>query len=117
MCDIHDVVNASHEAADVIVSALYDYGGNNLGNGIRKAIDEAYELGFKRGCEELLDVLSLERCIGYANGRMDGMVKGSVIGAGTVVVVGIVSFGVMKLIKYKANKSEKIEEDTYNGEL
>lgn len=109
MCDIHDVVNASHEAADVIVSAVYDYGGNSLGNGIRKAIKEAYEIG--RG------ELFIERCIAYANGCRDGMFKGTIIGAGGVIVVWAACYGVIKLKKYREKKIEKINEEVYSDEL
>ena len=118
MCDIHDVVNASHEAADVIVSTVYDYGEGSLGNGIRKCVEEAHNIGNQQGyIEGFIDSYPLGRFQGYSEGCTDGIIKGTLLGAGITLVLGIATYGIDKFKKYKEKKSKHVDdEEVYNDE-
>ena len=95
--------------ADYIVHALKIHGDGDMVDGLLKYLKEAYETG--------RDELFIERCIEYANGHRDGMFKGTIIGAGGVIVAGAASYGIIKLKKYMEKKLEKTNEEVYSDEL
>ena len=49
MCSAEDVLQSSYSSADVIVSSLYSYGDNSLGNGVRTFASEMTEIGKTEG--------------------------------------------------------------------
>ena len=55
MCDIYDVLESSYGSADEIVSTVYEYGENNLGNGIRKIAGDMLMVGQDLGYNECRD--------------------------------------------------------------
>ena len=109
MCDIYDVLESSYGSADVIVSTVYDYGENNLGNGIRKIAGEMLTVGQDLGYNECRDKAVP---IAYNLGKRDGLLKGSFLGVGATLAVFAASAGVCKLvqhIKFKKSKHIVIE--------
>ena len=104
MCDIYDVLESSYGSADVIVSAVYDYGENNLGNGIRKIAGEMLTVGQDLGYNECRDKAVP---IAYELGKGDGLLQGSLIGIGATLAVATVSVGVCKPVKHIRSKKSK----------
>lgn len=49
MCNITNVLDSSYKAANVIVSTVYEYGGYDLGRGVRKLVVNSYNSGFING--------------------------------------------------------------------
>ena len=106
MCDVKDVLEASRNSADVIVSVIYDFGGNNLGEGIRKLAQEMLNIGAQTGYEQGYEQ-------GYVTGSRDGFIKGSLI---TIPVVGLLTWGVSKFVKEQKNE-KVVNAKTVNSEI
>lgn len=104
MCDVKDVLEASRNSADVIVSAIYDFGGNNLGEGIRKLAQEMFNIGTQTGYEQ-----------GYVTGSRDGFIKGTLVSMGEISLLGLIVWGINKISeKSQADKTENAK--TENSE-
>ena len=115
MCDIYDVLESSYGSADEIVSTVYEYGENNLGNGIRKIASDMLTVGQDLGYNECRDKAVP---IAYELGKGDGLLQGSLIGVGATLAVTAVTVGVVKLVKHikakkaKAQTEESVSEET-----
>ena len=115
MCDIYDVLESSYGSADEIVSTVYEYGENNLGNGIRKIAGDMLTVGQDLGYNECRDKAVP---IAYNLGKGDGLLQGSLIGVGATLAVTAVTVGVVKLVKHikakkaKAQTEESVSEET-----
>ena len=121
MCSACDVLEASHNSADVIVSKVYDYGGENLGNGIRRLAEEMLNIGIQKGYKQgAIDIAPPAYNEGfgdgwrqgYETGNSKGVIKGSLITMGIVSLLGAVTYGANKLMKrYKLKKQENINNE------
>jgi hypothetical protein len=115
MCDIYDVLESSYGSADEIVSTVYEYGENNLGNGIRKIAGDMLMVGQDLGYNECRDKAVP---IAYNLGKGDGLLQGSLIGVGATLAVTAVTIGIVKLVKHiktkkaKAQPEESVSEQT-----
>lgn len=116
MCDVYDVIEASCSSADVIVSTVYDFGGNNLGEGVRRLAGEMLNFGIQSGYEQgAVDIapLAYSKGIfdgwhqGYATGNLNGFIKGSLITAGSISVFGLAVWGIKNLVKKQNAKKAK----------
>ena len=115
MYDIYDVLESSYGSADEIVSTIYEYGENNLGNGVRKIAGDMLMVGQDLGYNECRDKAVP---IAYNLGKRDGLLKGSLLGVGATLAVTAVTVGVVKLVKHikakkaKAQTEESVSEQT-----
>ena len=112
MCDAYDVLEASCNSANVIVSTVYDYGGNSLGEGIRKLAGEMINVGYEQGITDMEPLAYNEGFFeglhqGYVTGNLNGFIKGSLVTVGAISAIGLVSWGVNKFVK-KQN-AKKVE--------
>lgn len=112
MCDVYDVIEASCSSADVIVSMVYDFGGNNLGEGIRRLAGEMLNIGIQSGYEQgAVDMAPLAYSEGifdgYAAGNLNGVINGSLITAGSISVFGLAVWGIKNLVKKQNAKKAK----------
>ena len=115
MCDIYDVLESSYGSADVIVSTVYDYGENNLGNGVRKIAGDMLMVGQDLGYNECRDKAVP---IAYNLGKRDGLLKGSLLGVGATLAVTAVTVGVVKLVKHiKAKKAKAQTEESVSEQI
>lgn len=92
MCNVSDVLQSSSQSANAMTSALCDYGGGDMGSGIRKMFTNGYRNGY---------------CAGYDSGFFQGTIKTAVI---FVTILGIKT----AYNRYKLNqqqKQEKLEEN------
>lgn len=109
MCDVCDVIESSYSSADIIVSTVYDYGGKDLGNGIRKLAGEMLTAGQNIGYEECFEQAVP---VAYNLGKRDGLLEGSIIAVFVCTVASAAGFGIYKLAKriQAKNKQQKAEE-------
>ena len=106
MCDMYDVLESSYGSADEIVSTIYEYGENNLGNGVRKIAGDMLMVGQDLGYNECRDKAVP---IAYNLGKRDGLLKGSLLGVGAALAVTAVTVGVVKLVKHIKTKKAKAQ--------
>jgi hypothetical protein len=104
MCDIYDVLESSYGSADEIVSTVYEYGENNLGNGIRKIAGDMLMVGQDLGYNECRDKAVP---IAYDLGKGDGIIEGSIITLCATAAVAAITVGVCKLVKHIKSKKSK----------
>jgi len=109
MCDVCDVIESSYSSADVIVSTVYDFGGKDLGNGIRKLAGEMLTTGQNIGYDECFEKAVP---VAYDLGKNDGRIEGSIIAVCVCATVTAVGFGIYKLVSHiKSKKAQQQEED------
>lgn len=106
MKDVLDVIEASHSSADVMVTTVYDYGGDDLGNGIRKLAGEMYVAGYGEGVD---DTLPVAYDVGYSDGRVEGGLIATVIITG----IGAIGLGVYQFMK-KRKEKKKLKCNSHN---
>lgn len=98
MCESYDVLKATYQSAPTMTHTFSDYGGGNMGYGIRKFADEMIDTGIKKGC-------SLGACegrkIGFAEGRSVGLVEGVII---TTVALGVLNLTIWGINRIKDKK-------------
>ena len=126
MSDVCDVLEASQRSADVIVSTIYDYGGNNFGKGIRKLAEDmltvGVQIGYEQGVDDAVPLAYNEGYIvgrnqGYATGNLDGVIKGSIIIISIITVLKLSSWGIHKLVKkYQVQKTDNHKNDNLESE-
>ena len=115
MCDIYDVLESSYGSADEIVSTIYEYGENNLGNGVRKIAGDMLMVGQDLGYNECRDKAVP---IAYDLGKGDGLIEGSIITLCATAAVAAITVGIVKLVKHiktkkaKAQTEESVSEQT-----
>lgn len=104
MCDIYDVLESSYGSADEIVSTIYEYGENNLGNGVRKIAGDMLMVGQDLGYNECRDKAVP---IAYDLGKGDGLIEGSIITLCATAAIATVIVGACKLVKHIRSKKSK----------
>lgn len=115
MCDIYDVLESSYGSADEIVSTVYEYGENNLGNGIRRIAGDMLTVGQDLGYNECRDKAVP---IAYNLGKGDGLLQGSLIGVGATLAVTALTVGIVKLVKrIKEKKAKSQTEESVSEQI
>lgn len=115
MCDIDDVLESSYGSADEIVSTVYEYGENNLGNGIRRIAGDMLTVGQDLGYNECRDKAVP---IAYNLGKGDGLLQGSLIGVGATLAVTALTVGIVKLVKrIKEKKAKSQTEESVSEQI
>ena len=109
MCESYDVLKSTYQSATAMTYTLCDYGGGNMGLGIRKFADNMVSVGMKEGIKKGLSLGACEGYkIGFTEGHSVGFLEGSVI---TTVALGVLTlsvWGVDKICK-KINETKKID--------
>lgn len=104
MCNLNDVIRSSYGAADEIITRLYEYGGRELGNGVRRVADEAFSEGLLAGYE-----------VGFDKGIKNGTLKGCIYTSVSAAIIGGIFLGTMNLIQRKRTKDLQLVDDTMHS--
>lgn len=105
MYDACDVLHVSHCSADVVNHVLREYGGGNMGQGIRRLAGEMLTIGGQRSYS-----------LGYDDGAADiyptafkyGAITGAIVCACTVGLLGFGVWCTQKLTDRHENRKEKV---------
>jgi len=117
MCDVYDVLEASTGHAAEMVTSVYEYGGNNLGAGIRRLASDMLtvgtQIGYEQAATELAPIAFDEGhmagwCQGFESGRLEGMLKGSLITLAVTGVLGLTAWGIKKYVEHKNAQPQAI---------
>lgn len=111
MVDIIDVTKSTVCDCTVMCSALREYGGGSMGDGLLNYGTDMLAIGEKIGIEQgLKEGLAVGFSEGFSQGNIKGLIKGSLITASAIAVVGVTVWGVKKLAEKRREKSNEQEE-------
>jgi hypothetical protein len=103
MCDIYDVIESSYNSADVIVTTIFKFGDNNLGNGVRRLATDMLNAGKQLGYE---DCFNKAVPVAYNLGKKNGIFIGSFVTFGIGTLLVFTSWGISKLVQQKKESRE-----------
>ena len=89
MCD---VLQASYQSASAMTSALSEYGGGDMGAGIRKLVDETQAIGYDNGFQD-----------GYSIRINEGLIKCAIVTTAIFTVI----WGTKKIYRHFKHAKEK----------
>lgn len=115
MCNLKDVLSACNGSGATIVTAIYEYGNGNLGEGVRRIAYDMFEQGINEitpiaigvgYCQGFDDGYLTGSLQGYDSGQINGIFKGSIFTVATIGVIGLSTWGISKYVKKKKKQKE-----------